>query len=333
MRDSGQPKSRFAERLNKIGNSLLKLFGGDFLVFLLFLVITFFFWWSQTMNQDYEATMRIPLQIKDVPDDVRITFQSVDQLTVSLNGKGRLLRKSGRRGGRHTLMVSSSAFNVSQGHASLSTQRLRDSVSAFLHPGVSIRSFEPDSLVYQYVRQRSVMLPVVFDGTTGSQDQFFMENIVFEPDSVRVNLVLSDTVTNCVYADAGMVMLSSDTTVRKVALRPIPDAVLSRDDVQMTVVAQQYTEKSLEVPIKGVNFPNYLTLKSFPSKAVVTAWVKMSEYDKVVASDFQVVVDFNDISGRESSKAPLRVFSQPANVRNVRLQTRTVDYLMENKLF
>ena len=59
----------------------------------------------------------------------------------------------------------------------------------------------------------------------------------------------------------------------------------------------------------------------------------MSEYDKVTSSDFQVVVDYNDLAGSEASKARLRIYSQPANVRNVRLQTRNVDYLMETRTF
>jgi len=105
--------------------------------------------------------------------------------------------------------------------------------------------------------------------------------------------------------------------------------ILDLDQVQMTVISQQYTEKSLEVPVTGVNFPDSLSLKSFPSKAGLTVWVKMSEYDRIEASDFQVVVDYNEISGTDVSKASLRIYSQPANVRNVRLQTRTVDFLME----
>jgi hypothetical protein len=76
-----------------------------------------------------------------------------------------------------------------------------------------------------------------------------------------------------------------------------------------------------------------MSLKAFPSKATLTVWVKMSEYDKVTAADFQVVVDYNDIAGSDASKARLRIFSQPANVRNVRLQTRSVDYLMESRSY
>ena len=333
MREQGNPKSRFAEILRKIGVSLLNLFRGDFLVFLLFLAITFFIWWSQTMSQDYQTEMKIPVQVNSIPENVRVTVQPASQLTVSLSGKGTALRKSGRRGGKNVLNISNSLFVMNQGHASLSTHWLRDSISALLPASVSVKSIEPDSITYKYVNQRSVTLPVEFSGSIESQDQFFMERIEFNPDSVQVSVLMSDTLTHQVIADAGSIVLSADTTTRTVALKPAPGVLLSADNVQMTIIAQQYTEKSLEVPVTGINFPDNLTLKAFPSKAVVSVWVKMSEYDRVNASDFQVVVDYNDIAGRDGSKATLRIFSQPANVRNVRLQTRTVDYLMEAKLF
>ena len=330
MRDSGQSKSRFAEFFKKIGDALLKLFRGDFSVFLLFLAITFFFWWSQTMNQNYETVMKVPVQLSAVPDDVRVINPPVKQITVSLSGKGSALRKSGRRGGRHVLSIGSDAFRMSQGRASFPTVRLMDSITALLPASVSVKSISPDSLVYLYALQRSVMLPVEFEGTTESQDQFFLERIEFNPDSIRAQILLSDSAEHHAMAVAGTLVLSSDTIVQDVAIKPAAGVILSSDRVRMTVISQQYTEKSIEVPIVGVNFPENLMLKSFPSKAVVTVWVKMSEYDKVTASDFHIVVDYNDIAGSDASKARLRIFSQPANVRNVRLQTRTVDYLMES---
>lgn len=333
MREQGKPKSRFAESFRKTGTSLLKLFGGDFPVFLLFLAITFFFWWSQTMNQDFQAEIKVPVKVADIPDEVRMTVPPVSQISVSLSGKGLALRKSGRIGGRNVLSVSNSDFNMNQGRASVSTGKLKESLSAFLPTSVTVSSITPDSLVYQYMLQRNVMLPVEFDGTTESQDQFFLERIVFEPDSIIASILVSDTAGHHARAVAGQIVLSADTIVKTVSIRPEQDVLFGADEVKMTVISQQYTEKSIEVPIVGVHFPDYISLKSFPSKAVVTAWVKMSEYDKVTASDFQVVVDYNDIAGSDASKARLRIFSQPANVRNVRLQTRSVDYLMEARTF
>lgn len=333
MPKSGKNKSRFATFLGKIGTALLKLFRGDFLIFLLFLGITFFLWWSQTMSKNYETEIKIPVKVTSIPDEVRMTVPPVSQLTVSLNGKGTALRKSGRRGERNVLNVSNSLFAMHQGHASLSTQRLRDSLSAFLPSSVYIRSIEPDSLVYQFVGQRVMMLPVEFVGTVESQDQFFLEHISFKPDSVKVSVLLTDTLEHHVVADAGTVVLSADTIVRTVEIKPVANAILDATSVQMSVISQQYTEKTLEIPITGVNFPDDVLLKSFPSKVAMSVWVKMSEYEKITASDFQVVVDYNDIAGNESSRATLRIYSQPANVRNVRLQTRSVDYLMETKLY
>ena len=332
MRESGEHPSRFAESLRKIGYSLLKLFRGDFLVYLLFLGITFFFWWSQTMSQDRQTLLKVPLTVTGVPDDVRIVSEPVGQLTVSLSGKGSDLRKSGRRWGKHVIHISHDAFSHRQGRASLSTQRLRDSIAVLLPPSVAIRQVEPDSLVYQYVSQRTMMLPVEFTGDVESQDQFFLERIEFNPDSVRVSVLASDTMAHHVVADVRSVTLSADTLVGTVAVKRVPGVLMGTDRVQMTVVAQQYTEKSLDVPVTGINFPHNVTLKSFPSKVPVSVWVKMSEYDRIRANDFQVVVDYNEIAGRNSSKAALRILTQPANVRNVRLQTRTVDYLMETNV-
>ena len=333
MREQGRPKSRFAETIKKIGETLLKLFRGDFLVFLLFLAITFFLWWSQTMNQSYETLMKVPVEVSDIPENVRITIPPVQHIIVSLSGKGSTLRKSGRIGSRHVLRVNSSSFTAVQGHASVSTLRLRDSITAMLPPSVTVRSLSPDSLVFQYAMQRSMMLPVEFDGATESQDQFFLERIEFSPDSVLVKVLESDTAKHRVVVEAGQIMLSADTVIRTVPLKHDAGVIYGQDEVVMTVLSQQYTEKSLEVPITGVNFPDFIALKAFPSKAVVTFWVKMSEYDRVTASDFRVVVDYNDLTGGDASKARLRIISQPANVRNIRLQTRSVDYLMERTTY
>ncbi|MBO7110390.1 MAG: hypothetical protein J6W18_00410 [Bacteroidaceae bacterium] len=285
------------------------------------------------MNQSYDTLMKVPVVVSDVPENVRITIPPVQHITVSLSGKGSSLRKSGRIGSRHVLQVNSSAFTSAQGHASVSTLRLRDSITAMLPGSVTIRSISPDSLVYQYAMQRSLMLPVEFEGTTESQDQFFLERIEFSPDSILIKVLESDTARRRVVVEAGQIMLSADTIVRTLPIRREGGVIYSQDEVVMTVLSQQYTEKSLEVPITGVNFPEHLSLKSFPSKAVLTVWVKMSEYDRVTAADFRVVVDYNDLTGGEASKARLRIISQPANVRNIRLQTRTVDYLIERTVY
>ena len=281
------------------------------------------------MSSNYETTLKIPVKVVGVPDNVRVLTQADEYLTVSIGGKGTALLKSGRAKNKRSVSVSNSRFNMNQGRASLSTLILRDSVASMLPPSVMIRSIQPDSLSYTYALQHVLKVPVAYDGTLGSADQFYLERIEFSPDSVQAMVLLADSTVSAAYVCVDNLVLNADTLVLDAGIKPVPDVRFTPSEVRMTVLSQQYTEKSLEVPVKGVNFPDGVMLKSFPSRAVVTFWVKMSEYDRVGAQDFTVVVDYNDIAGRDVSKAELRVFSQPANVRNVRLQTRSVDYLIE----
>lgn len=331
MRESGQSKSRLAESFRRIGESLLKVFRGDFTVFLLFLAITFFFWWSRTMSQNWQTVIKIPVQVTSIPQNVRVTVEPLSQISVLISGKGSALRKSTHLGREGVLNVSNSRFAMINGHASLYTLSLADSLEALLPSQVVVNSIEPDSLSYRYVLQRTVMLPVEFDGTLESQNQYFMENIRFTPDSVVAKVLLSDTAHHRALARMDNVTLTSQTTEMEVPLSPIPGVLFNVDKVQMTIEAQQYTEKSIEVPVTGINFPDGVMLKAFPSKATITIWVPMSDYEIVGSSDFKVVVDYNDIQNNSGSRAPVHIFSQPANVLNVRLQTHTVDYLIETR--
>lgn len=329
MRENEPFRSRFADTLKRIGGALLKLFRGDFPVFLLFLAITFFFWWSRALSFNYETSMKVQVMVAGVPDDVRVLNPIKDQITVSIGGKGTALWKSGLARKKRSIAINNSKFYMSQGRAALPTMGLRDSVAGMLPPSVVIRSIEPDSLVYTYAMQRVITVPVVYEGSVESADQFYLEHIEFNPDSVRAMVLIGDSSVNAAYVSVSDLVLNADTLVVDAGIKPVSQVIFSPNDVRMTVLSQQYTEKSLEIPVWGVNFPEGVVLKSFPSRAVVTFWVKMSEYDRVSAQDFSVVVDYNDIAGSDVSKADLRVFSQPANVRNVRLQTRTVDFLIE----
>lgn len=329
MREEDGFLSRLAESFRKIGETLLKLFGGDFPVFLLFLAISFLFWWSGSMSGNYEFSFQIPVEIKGVPDNLRVTRNPVQQVNVIVEGKGTALWKAQRAIRRSCLTLDNRQFVKGQGRGSYSTLWLADSLQGILPSNVTVRSIQPDSIAYQGEWQHKVTVPVVFDGQFESQSQFFMESVSFAPDSVRVTVPASDTVARKAMARTGVVELVADTMTVSVPLSFDSDVKSDVNEVSMTVIAQQYTEKTLEVPVSGINFPENVILKSFPSKAVVVFWVKMNDFDRIGAADFKLVVDYNEIEGGNSDRATLHVFAQPAGVRNVRLQTQVVEFLME----
>ena len=64
-------------------------------------------------------------------------------------------------------------------------------------------------------------------------------------------------------------------------LRPVRGAKFIPDQVEMNVMIDLYTEKTVEVPVFGVNFPGSKDLRTFPSKVKVTFRVGMSRFKEI----------------------------------------------------
>ena len=282
------------------------------------------------MSDTYEASIPFTVELQNVPQEIRVTSPPPGQVTISFGGKGTALWRVKTGSRKRLIGLDCTQFSMGQGRASYYTQNLKDTLSGVLPSSVTIRQIEPDSITFRYMVQRAVVLPVRYGGSFDSHDQYSLERVIFEPDSVMALIPIDKSgIYDAVYVSVGNLSLTTDTINLKTTLRPLTDVILETSEVHMTVVSQQFTEKSIEVPVTGVNFPDGVTLRAFPSRVPLIFWVKMADFEQVTADDFRVVIDYNDIEGRDVDRAELHIYSQPANVTNVRLQIPDVGFLME----
>ena len=110
---------------------------------------------------------------------------------------------------------------------------------------------------------------------------------------------------------------------------PGENALLADDEVNYSVTASQMTEKTVEVPVSGLNLPYGTVLRTFPPEVKVQFQVSLADFDAVEAQDFMVALDYRSL---ESSgyKAEVSVVSSPENVTKVRVTPELVEYLVEN---
>ena len=90
-----------------------------------------------------------------------------------------------------------------------------------------------------------------------------------------------------------------------------------------------YSEKTVEVPIVGINFPADKVLRTFPSKVQVTFQVGLMHFKDVSSEDFFIGITYEDILKAKSDKLPLSLKSAPDYVSHVRILPASVDYLIE----
>lgn len=65
--------------------------------------------------------------------------------------------------------------------------------------------------------------------------------------------------------------------------------------VDLTLPVDIYTEKTVEVPLHGVNFPADKVLRTFPSKVQITFKIGLGRFDKVDAGNFMINVSYEEL--------------------------------------
>jgi hypothetical protein len=100
--------------------------------------------------------------------------------------------------------------------------------------------------------------------------------------------------------------------------------------VSIKVGVGYYTEKTVKVPIIGLNFPAEKKLRTFPAQANITFRIESGRYNKISADDFVLATTYEELlQNTESSKLELHLKTVPEGVSNVRISPREVDYLIE----
>ena len=240
----------------KIKDFLLSDKSREFLIFLFFFLIAGGFWLLQTLNSDYEAEFSIPVRIKDVPNNVVLTSEPPSELRVRVKDKGTVLLN---------YMLGKSFFPVNLGfldykgkdnHVKIYASDFEKKILSQLNVSSKILSIKPDTLEYIYSEGKSKLVPVRFQGKVTAGLQYYVSDTICNPDSVLVYAPegILDTIT-IAYTQKINLENISDTTRRRIPLNSERGVKFVPASVEMIFPVDIYTEKTVEVPSHGVNFP------------------------------------------------------------------------------
>ena len=319
-----------AEILRKIGRRLLfRTKNGDLPVFLLFLLIAFLFWLSQNMSGNYEMDLRYEMELVGTGGGLRITKPVTPTLHVSVSGKGSAIWNEKRK--KRVIRLNAADFTPSSANSYvLASSAVRDSLEKVVPSSMTIRSVYPDSIRFSAASDVPVRLPVAFGGTLSCDGRFVVDSVTLFPDSVNAGMPASDTARiTGLFTEPVEIKVNADTVQKTVQVVPAGDMILYASEVNVKVVASQVTEKSLNVPVVEMGFPDGVTLKTFPPSVRVSFSVRLDDFEKVTSDDFTVAVDYASLKSSDDRTEP-EVLKFPEGVYNVRISPQLVEYLLED---
>ncbi|MCR4765565.1 MAG: YbbR-like domain-containing protein [Bacteroidaceae bacterium] len=324
-------KKHFWHIVHKVKDFLLSKNSREFFTFLFFLLIAALFWLEQTLDREYEIEVKVPLKLKNVPENIVITSDFPEELMVTLRDKGNTLLNYQLTKRFYPINIDFEEHKNRRHHVSLTSNTYSKSIAAQLANTTSISVINPDTIDYYYSEGKSKKVPVRLQARVTPGQQYYISDTIFNPPHVTVYAPQGslDTV-KAAYTQYFEETQIEDTLRRKISLLNGRGVKFVPEEVEVTLPVDIYTEKSVEVPIEGVNFPADKTLRAFPSKVKVTFHVGLSRYLDITADDFHVVVSYEELRKLEGDKYEVKLKKVPDGVSKVRLYPSQIDFLIEN---
>lgn len=322
--------------MQQVRNFLLKIINKEFLIFLLFLVLSGAFWTMTTFNEVWEKEIKIPVHITNVPQNVVLTSDEVDTVRVSLRDKGFVLVNYLIGGNGHDKLginADFSTYNKGNGYGVVTGAEIQRLIYKKLASSTKIvqQQGKPERCEFTYNYGQSKKIPVVYTGKVEPEELYFISNVTYSPDSVLVYASHKKLDSlECAYTNPIFITKAHDTLSVYTELRKMQGVKIVPNKVKVTFHTDILTETTInDIRIKGVNVPDGKIIRTFPSKVNVKFVAGAKILKDIKASDFVVVADYDDILKNPSDKCALRLVRQPHEVQKVRLSMRSVDYLIE----
>ena len=305
---------RPTDTLHTIRDFLFSKTNREFLIFLLFLLLSGIFWLMMTFNETYEKEIVLPVRYVNVPQSAVLTSGESDSIHVNISDKG----------------FSLFAFIYSRDSHTIDLQHM---IEQLLPTSAKITSLKTEKLVFYYNNGEKKKVPVRWRGHLKTDPHYFIAKTLIEPDSVTI-FASREKLDSIHYVYTRELNYSDihDTLIVTSELQRMQGVKIVPNRVKINIQTDVLTEETIDsIPVVGINMPKGKVLRTFPSRVSVKIVTGMKNYKAIMPSDILVVADYEQFKDETSDKCTLQVKKVPEGVSRATLNVKQVDYLIEEQ--
>ncbi len=306
------------------------LYAKDVLSFLLFVALSAGFWFVNALDKTRDITIEIPIQYTNIPAEIAFTNNLPSHISVDIRDEGIHLFAYANERLKPLKLEFNEKFD-DKGEMTIHATQLYKQLQTYLLTTTKINGIKPDSILIKYEKLFVKKLPVKLNGKIETEHQYMLSNTLdIKPSYINVygpkNVLdsLREIFTEPVEIDK-----LNDTTAIKVKLKKHDFVKYSSNEVNVTFFVEMFTEKTVEIPVNTINFPVHLKARTFPAIVKATFNIGISHFKKYKTTDFQIVIDYNDIKQNLDSKYKLKILNNKSYINNIRLAPQEVEFILE----
>tara|TARA_B100001093_G_scaffold8318_1_gene8058 strand:- start:3435 stop:4397 length:963 start_codon:yes stop_codon:yes gene_type:complete len=295
--------------------------------FLFFVLLSFTFWISTKLSNTYTLDQSFLINWINVPEGI-VMHPNNKQIKASITANGidiliyRLFNKP------LDISLEEARFDSKIGEINIENQQFLIQNQFF--GNTKLNFIIPTSLYFDFSILDAKVVAVVPNVQINLRAGYLSDTpIKIVPDSILVRGPKSilDTLGSI---RSKYIKLDDvyESISKKISLKLIPEIQLSELSTNINLSVSRYSEKEFTLAIGLINIPKGIRVKLFPPKAKIRVTLPLSVLRTIDASDFNLVVDYNDIIKKESEKLELIMIEQPPSIKKIIFDPERVNYLI-----
>lgn len=296
----------------------------NFLIFLIFIVLSTFFWLIIAMNDSAQGTFDVRINIIGVPDSVTFINDPPASIHLTVRDKGTRLFRAQMQ--KPKLNINFRDF-ASGNTLRFSHSDLNGALKSIFGPSAQIITTSLDSLMLSYSKEPGKRVPIVVNTNVQAASGKVISGI--PSSNVKSVLLYSTTVDldtiSHVYTKTLVRRKLKETAEVEISIRPIKGVKIVPARVKITIPVEPLVKKTAMIPIHIRNAQQGYSILLFPDNVEVSYFVPMSRFNDKI-EDFEISADFSQANASSSGKQAVKIERTPAGVFNASLKIDSVEY-------
>ena len=287
-------------------------------------------WLFMALNNKYVYTAKTVLLYKNFPQNKAFHPLQSDTVDLQVEGTGWQLLFARLRVKPQSITIGLEKLNTR--NFVLFSEQLY-SVNQQLETSQKIISVRPDTLYFDFTKRTVKRVPVRLVSNISFAKQYGVSaDIEIIPEYItlsgpqdrlkQINEWPTDTLT---------LENVQNTNVSRVAIagNRMKNVNIFPSSAEVKIPVDEFTEKTLELPLKVINNKEYYGVKLYPKKVKVTFLVALSRYQDINESYIDLSVDLNEWKVLHHNKLRVNVTRFPEFCKLVKIVPEKVDFLIE----
>lgn len=309
-------------RLSRLERRRLSLF-----FFCLVFAVGAWLFFALSNRYVYEAATLV--KYSNFPQNKAFHPLQSDTVKLQVEGTGWQLIFSKLRINPHSVTVDLKDLNK-RNYVTFSEQLSR--VNRQLESDQKVISVQPDTLYFDFSTRTVKKVPVRIDKKILFHAQYdISDDIQLTPEYVTVSGPFDDLVQIDVWDTEKLKLENVNGTISaNIPLKKPSKANISiyPSVIEVKIPVDEFTEMSMDVPVKVLNNKTYRNVKLLPDKVKITFMAALGNFPKIERGSFEATVNMAHWTEKGYPQLPIRVSRFPDYCKIISIEPQTLDFLI-----